>query len=1142
MKQLLLTILFISSALIINAQDIRLYIVKGEGSNKPVYTITNSDKGIDIDLSLESFTSQTVTNNNVVFEKILLDDGINVMDKNQPDIQHLSLSINIPFTGRTVVTIDTAEYIDYPSFNIALSTGDPGLNDTNTANPSLLLSNEFFPDEVVKLDRPYIWADNRGQAIHFFPIRYNTVTKVLRVYHHLKVSINTLNEPGENELIRFSPSVNSPLNKLAVTHFSNEPVNSAASNRYTAIDEQGSMLIISHPDFIDQMKAFADWKIQKGIPCEIVDVTTIGDNSKIKEFVSNYYYSKGLTYLLLVGDDAFVPTMQATKGASDNMYGYISGDDHYPEVLVGRFSCETAEQCRIMVERTVNYEKSPSLNAEYNRFLGIGSSLGPGDDNELDFEHIRNIGNVISLVYSKQNELYDGSRGGNDLNGNPTASLTAEEINKGQGMIMYLGHGTVNSWLTSGFSTINARDLQNTDTHPFIWSAGCDNGGFTGTTCLAESFLRAEKDGKPTGAIAVLMSSANQTWYPPMEAQDEIGLIISGKRTTNNSSTFGGISMSGCMRMNDKYNEGAFIITDNWILFGDPSLELRTSKVKKFKPSHDTIIGLDAAQFTITGIDSGAFVCLSAKGVILASMSTITGGTALNLSSLAGLDEMTLTITGKNYEPYISKIKITALPAIAVNPFPINNSYKVSVHTPFKWDMVNGSVPSTVTFSIRKSGNSLWETYPVTSTGQFTVSELEYMTSYEWKVTSSNYADVSESPVFNFQTIDPPDEDFEQEGFPRSNWLNEQDWFVDNSESWEGNYSLHSGINSETSSLFYECQTQSCDYISFMVKMNAQTPGTKLGFYIDNFLIAEWNYTMDWRNITYPVEQGNHILEWRFTSTVDTLTNASSAWLDNIYLPVNNPVTIESMSQETCPEKAIQLQASVSNYASLLWETTGTGRFDDATRLDAIYYPSDEDLASETILLNLEVNSNGICDPEQYVYELSIRQLPVLSGLRDTTLYLNESFEVPIADNVSNMYLYYGTDTNASSLVIDPSKLNTGSNTITVVAENEMGCTTQNQFKVFVINTIRPNTSTLTIFPNPSSDNIIIDDPSFKEDVSFGSAAIISIYNAEGILIDKYPVDKLNGKVLPIGQLNPGMYIIRSEYNGTISSGKFIKI
>ena len=81
----------------------------------------------------------------------------------------------------------------------------------------------------------------------------------------------------------------------------------------------------------------------------------------------------------------------------------------------------------------------------------------------------------------------------------------------------------------SSFKTILVHDLQNTDTHPFIWSAGCDNGGFTGTTCLAESFLRAEKDGKPTGAIAVLMSSANQTWYPQWKHRMKSDLLLVGK-------------------------------------------------------------------------------------------------------------------------------------------------------------------------------------------------------------------------------------------------------------------------------------------------------------------------------------------------------------------------------------------------------------------------------------------------------------------------------------------------------------------------------------------------------------------------------------------------------------------------------------
>lgn len=1146
MKQLLLTFWILILTVSVNAQDFQVYSLKGEDNTTttPRFNVIESTDGITIDFDLPSFASRSITINGKNAERIILTDGIGIMTKGQPDIQHLALSISIPFTGTTVPVIDSVEFTDFPFFNIAPSAGDPGLYPQNTNqifyDTTIYNHNAFYPANIVKADDPYIWADSRGQSIHFYPIQYNPVTRTLRVYDHISISLKNINEPAINELVRFSANANTPLNALVQNHFNNS-VN-ITSNRYMALQEQGKMLVIAHPDFMESMSSFVEWKNQKGISCEMVDVTTIGnglDAAAIKAYISEYYYTKGLTYLLLVGDDGFIPSNEATKGASDNMYGYISGDDHYPEILVGRFSCETAAQCRTMCERTINYEKNSSFHADYNNFLGIGSGLGPGDDGELDFEHIRNIGNAVSeSAYPVISELYDGSRGGNDQNGNPTVSMVSKAIDTGQDAIMYIGHGSVNSWVTSGFSTADVRKLSNTVTQPFIWSAGCDNGGFTGTTCMAEEFLRVESNGKPAGAIAALMSSANQTWYPPMEAQDEIALIVSGKKSMNASATFGGISLSGCMKMNDKYGQGAYVVTDNWILFGDPSVEFRTGMVKTFHPLHDTLLGKDARTFNVSNIDSNAFVCISSNGKIIASTLSTGEFVTLDLPVLSDFDKLTLTITGKNRVPYISEVTLTSLPAVAINPTPAGNTYKGSTQPVFGWDLSGGCIPDSFTFCIREKGTANWDTFQIESIESIAVPKLNYLTAYEWKVISINNFASMESNVFNYSTIDAPDEDFEQMGFPRNNWSNTHEWFVDNSEAFEGNYSLHSGSTEsrENSSLFYECETITCDYISFQVKLNALDSGANISFFMDNFLIAEWDYTIGWTNITYAVEAGVHTFEWRFSLPLGNTNNGSAAWLDNIYLPVNEPMTVENITQQTCPTNAIQLEANVANYSTLSWVTTGTGHFDDATRMDAVYFPSESELESETIMLKLMVTANSTCPVEVFDYEINQSLLPILPQLNDTTLYLNETYTIPLSQGSEKQYIIYGNDNTNTTNELDATRLNAGENTITVVAENESGCSISQQFIINLIGSSRQETKALTIYPNPATDLINV----FNSSASVTS--LVSIYNIDGVLIEQHQLDGFKGTELQINHLNPGLYIIKSEHEGSIATGKFIKI
>ncbi|MBE0640536.1 MAG: agmatine deiminase, partial [Bacteroidales bacterium] len=382
-------------------------------------------------------------------------------------------------------------------------------------------------------------------------------------------------QPGYNTLPAAAPQgLSREYREIYRTHFLNY-----SESKYTPVSDQGRMLVISHGPFMSEMLPFVEWKNQSGIPTEMVNVSTIGTTSTaIKNFISTYYASNGLTFVLLVGDALQVPTMVLTSGHSDNAYGYISGNDHYPEVFVGRFSAETTADVETQVRRTIAYERDANMGQTfYSNSIGIASNEGPGDDNELDYQHIRNMQtDLLGYTYSGNLEYFEGSQGGNDAAGNPSAAQVATGINSGAGVILYTGHGSNTSWGTSGFSNTNVNALTNGGMLPFIWSVACVNGNFVGNTCFAEAWMRARDLEQPKGAVAVLMSTINQSWNPPMEGQDEMVDILVESYVNNIKRTFGGLSMNGCMKMNDTYGSGGDEMTDTWNLFGDPSLMVRT--------------------------------------------------------------------------------------------------------------------------------------------------------------------------------------------------------------------------------------------------------------------------------------------------------------------------------------------------------------------------------------------------------------------------------------------------------------------------------------------------------------------------------------------------------------------------------------
>ncbi|RKX17237.1 MAG: hypothetical protein DRP26_07305, partial [Candidatus Zixiibacteriota bacterium] len=419
---------------------------------------------------------------------------------------------------------------------------------------------------------------------------------------------------------------------------------------YIPITESGDMLIITYDDFHEAMMPFAEWKMQKGIPTTVVDVSTIGNNSTlITNFIQDFYDSTDLVWVLLVGDAAQVATPQAWGGASDPSYAKVHGTDDYPDIFIGRFSAENLNHVHTQVERTINYEKYPQSSAWYHQGTGIASDLGPGHHGEYDNEHMDYIrDDLLAFTYTSVDQIYDPGA---------NSSQVAYALNNGRSIVNYCGHGSTSSWVTSGFSSSNVNALINDNMLPFIISVACFNGNFNGTTCFAETWLRASHNGNPTGAIATYMSSIGQSWNPPMDAQDEaIDLLVAEAKTT-----FGGICYNGSCFMIDINDINGVEVSDTWHIFGDPSVLLYTDTPTAMTVNHESTILFTSTQYDVevAGIEN-ALCALYRDGTIYGSAYTDSDGMALIeiIEQLPVGETITLTVTAFNKTPYITDIQV----------------------------------------------------------------------------------------------------------------------------------------------------------------------------------------------------------------------------------------------------------------------------------------------------------------------------------------------------------------------------------------------------------------------------------------------------------------------------------------------------
>jgi hypothetical protein len=632
-----------------------------------IITLQTHDDAINLEYHINTLIKIPVTIDQSTYTRILIEDESNILLKGAPDLPHICRSIIIPDSAKMEIRVISSTFEEYKNILIAPSKG----NLPRTTQPEsvpyefsdIYKTDEWYPAQVAELGDPYLLRDFRGQVVTINPVQYNPATHTMRFYTDITVEIVPVGTNERNILTRdaFPATITTDFKPIYQQHF----MNFNMLTRYDPVEEQGNMLVITYDGFWDEMLPFVQWKNMKGIPTEMVNISKIGDANAIKGYIKEYYQTKGLAFVLLVGDAAQVPTYYNGSGASDPSYSYIVGDDHYPDLFVGRFSAETIEHVATQVERSVDYERNPQKDAVwYTHGLGIASEEGPGDDNEIDYQHIRNIRAVLlNFTYSSIDELYDGNQGGEDLPGNPTPSMVAASVNDGRSIINYCGHGSEVSWGTSGFSTTDVNALTNDNMLPFIVSAGCNNGEFDFYTCFAEAWLRASHNGESTGAIGAYMSTISQGWVPPMEAQDEITNILAGLYLDNQRTTFGALCFEGAMAMNDKYGSEGYVECDAWTVFGDPSLQVRTDVPAEMNVTHLSEIGEGATSFnvTVTGVE-GALCAISRHSVLFGYAYTNATGHAVIIFNrpLTGGEPVDLIVTAFNKVPYKNQVVVLA--------------------------------------------------------------------------------------------------------------------------------------------------------------------------------------------------------------------------------------------------------------------------------------------------------------------------------------------------------------------------------------------------------------------------------------------------------------------------------------------------
>lgn len=279
----------------------------------------------------------------------------------------------------------------------------------------------------------------------------------------------------------------------------------------------------NQPDFLTTLQPLLDYRQEQGLSVRAVDVTQIYDEFSygrptpegIRSFLlyAAANWNPAPRFVLLVGDASY-DFNDFTEGKNSDILptqlvftdfmGYVASDtwfviapdgDLYPEMAIGRFPAQDAQQLETMVSKTLIYERDTDRSWS-NRALLVA------DDEEFFDETSDELAVTLSDSGFTPEKLYMDER--EDIR-EDIVTL----INDGVGLVNYIGHGSVEVWGDEKvLQASDASDLRNRGRFPIFTTFTCLNGYFNhpDVDALAETLLTA-----PNGGVAAAIAPSSRT-------------------------------------------------------------------------------------------------------------------------------------------------------------------------------------------------------------------------------------------------------------------------------------------------------------------------------------------------------------------------------------------------------------------------------------------------------------------------------------------------------------------------------------------------------------------------------------------------------------------------------------------------------
>jgi hypothetical protein len=337
-------------------------------------------------------------------------------------------------------------------------------------------------------------------------------------------------------------------------------------------------LVISHPDFIDDLTPLLERRQAQGFAVKVVDVEAlyaqfghgIFGPEPIRDYIRFAAQNLGTQYVLLVGGDSydyrnylglgslsFLPSLYGSTGEVarvvplDPMYTDLD-DDQVPDLPIGRFPVRTSQELAWLVEKTLDYGikgygRTALFTADESFSSNAESIAGP----------LEGAGWTVATAYLDDMPVDDARQ------------RITQEINKGTALINFVGHSGPATWTFRGlYSAEDAEDLANRGFPTVVNQWGCWNTYYVepSANTLAHKFLvKGQK-----GAAAVLGATTISQDY----SQELLGSLLTS--WLSRPGTTIGTAIQEAKRALAESNPEMLDVLLGWTLLGDPALVIQS--------------------------------------------------------------------------------------------------------------------------------------------------------------------------------------------------------------------------------------------------------------------------------------------------------------------------------------------------------------------------------------------------------------------------------------------------------------------------------------------------------------------------------------------------------------------------------------